>query len=52
MKISFVFPLQEVSCKYADVECNMDHVQVSVLMDTVYKYASYIPSCACLNLNL
>uniref|UniRef100_A0A8C6ECE7 Uncharacterized protein n=1 Tax=Moschus moschiferus TaxID=68415 RepID=A0A8C6ECE7_MOSMO len=48
----FVFTLQEVSCKYAYVECNMDHVQVSVLVDTVYKYVNYIPLCTCLILNL
>uniref|UniRef100_A0A8B9XSB5 Uncharacterized protein n=1 Tax=Bos mutus grunniens TaxID=30521 RepID=A0A8B9XSB5_BOSMU len=48
----FVFTLQEVSCKHAYVECNMDHVQVSVLVDTVYKYVNYIPLCTCLIWNL
>uniref|UniRef100_A0A4W2C095 Uncharacterized protein n=1 Tax=Bos indicus x Bos taurus TaxID=30522 RepID=A0A4W2C095_BOBOX len=48
----FVFTLQEVSCKHAYVECNMDHVQVSILVDTVYKYVNYIPLCTCLIWNL
>uniref|UniRef100_A0A8C2SC02 Uncharacterized protein n=1 Tax=Capra hircus TaxID=9925 RepID=A0A8C2SC02_CAPHI len=51
MGVNLVFTLQEISCKYADVECSMDCV-LSVLVDSVYKYVNYMPLCTCLILNL
>ncbi|KAL4836567.1 hypothetical protein H8958_001082 [Nasalis larvatus] len=44
MGVHFVFTLQYISCKYANVECNVDCVLVEFLGDTVYKYTNYIPS--------